>query len=126
MKGIDAVVELAVDKTLSKLMGAKDKEREMFLQTHKILKNYPNIMTVAQKIGASEYNEAIKVVRIIETCIDQLRSDPNFDILELKYFKNFTDEQISEIKNCDRSTIWRQRNDLIHKLSYMLFPNQFF
>ena len=125
MKSIEAVVELAVDKTLSKVNG-QDKEREKFLQTHKILKNYQNLLTVAQKIGASEYNEAQKVVQIINTCIDQLKSDPNFDVLELKYFKNFTDEQISEIKDCDRSTIWRQRNDLIHKLSYMLFPDQFF
>lgn len=126
MKSIDAVVELAVDKTLLKIGAAHDKEREKFLQTHKILKNYQNLLTVAQKIGASEYNEALKVVRIIDTCIEQLKSDPNFDVLELKYFKNFTDEQISEVKNCDRSTIWRQRNELIHKLSYMLFPNQFF
>ena len=126
MKSIDAVVELAVDKTLLKIGAAHDKKREKFLQTHKILKNYQNLLTVAQKIGASEYNEALKVVRIIDTCIEQLKSDPNFDVLELKYFKNFTDEQISEVKNCDRSTIWRQRNELIHKLSYMLFPNQFF
>ena len=125
MKSIEAVVEMAVDKTLSKVNG-QDKEREKFLQTHKILKNYPNLLTVAQKIGSSEYNEAQKVVQVIDTCIDQLKKDPNFDVLELKYFKNFTDEQISEIKDCDRSTIWRQRNELIHKLSYMLFPDQFF
>jgi hypothetical protein len=125
VKSIEAVVEMAVDKTLSKVNG-QDKEREKFLQTHKILKNYPNLLTVAQKIGSSEYNEAQKVVRVIDTCIDQLKKDPNFDVLELKYFKNFTDEQISEIKDCDRSTIWRQRNELIHKLSYMLFPDQFF
>lgn len=125
MKSIEAVVEMAVDKTLAKVNG-QDKEREKFLQTHKILKNYPNLLTVAQKIGSSEYNEAQKVVRVIDTCIDQLKKDPNFDVLELKYFKNFTDEQISEIKDCDRSTIWRQRNELIHKLSYMLFPDQFF
>lgn len=126
MKSIESVVELAVDKTLSKFLKNHDKEREKFLQTHKILKNYQNLLNVAQKIGANEYNEALKVVRIIDTCIDQLKTDPNFDVLELKYFQNFTDEQISEIKNCDRSTIWRQRNDLIYKLSYMLFPNQFF
>ena len=94
MKSIEAVVEMAVDKTLSKVNG-QDKEREKFLQTHKILKNYPNLLTVAQKIGSSEYNEAQKVVQVIDTCIDQLKKDPNFDVLELKYFKNFTDEQIS-------------------------------
>lgn len=126
MKSIESVVELAVDKTLSKIINSQNKERERFLQTHKILKNYSNLLTVAQKIGESEYNEALKVVRIINACIDQLRIEPNFDVLELKYFQNFTDEQIAEIKNCDRSTIWRKRNELIHKLSYMLFPDQFF
>ena len=123
---IESIIEKTVDKTVLRMINVQNKEREKFLQTHKILNNYNNILYVAKKIGDHEYNEATKIVAILDACFEQLRKDPNFDILELKYFKNFTDEQIAEYKNCDRSTIWRKRNEIIHKLSYVLFPNQFF
>ena len=123
---IESLIEKTVNKTLSKMINFSDKEREKFLQTHKILKSYNDLVFLASKISNHEYSEAGKIVELLDTCFEQLRQEPNFDIIELKYFKKFTDEQIAEMKNCDRSTIWRQRNELIHKLSYMLFPNQLF
>lgn len=123
---IESLIEQTVNKTLAKMVSVSDKEREKFLQTHKILKSYNDFLFLATKIGEHEYNEAVKIVQLLDACFEQLRQDPNFDIIELKYFENFTDEQIAEFKNCDKSTVWRQRNELIHKLSYMLFPNQLF
>jgi len=65
-------------------------------------------------------NSTIKWVNEI---ISTQSKEKYFDIIDLKYFKNKTYEDMAEYFQCDTKTIGRNKNKLINNIKVLLFPN---
>lgn len=65
------------------------------------------------------------VINMINSILNDIRSDKYFMIIELKYFDKKTYEEIAEIMQCDISTVSRNKNRLINVIKVRLFPNTF-
>ncbi len=59
----------------------------------------------------------------INGILDTLRDNKFYDLIELKYYKQMSYEEIAEYFNCDVSTISRNKNKIINKIKGLLFPN---
>lgn len=77
----------------------------------------------------SELNQAIhrtqSVINSINHILQDLKSDKYYQIIDLKYFKKLSHEEIAEILECDVSTVSRNRNRLINLIKVRIFPNSF-
>ena len=60
----------------------------------------------------------------IDRILKEFREDPYYEIIELKYFKNKTIDEIAEIMKKDTSTISRNKNRLINEIKVKLLPNE--
>ena len=58
----------------------------------------------------------------VENALLHIYEDKYYDIIPLKYFKNYTIEEIADELNVDRRTIGRNRTRLIKELQYNFFP----
>ncbi len=63
------------------------------------------------------------VLKYIDHILFKLRNDDYYSIIELKYFKNKTVEEIAEILEKDVSTVSRNKNRLINEIKIYLLPN---
>ena len=66
----------------------------------------------------------IQAIALIDKCMNSLRSDPYYKILELRYFEGRTQEDIAWHYNVSQVTISNNKNRLVRELSMRLFPNQ--
>ena len=57
----------------------------------------------------------------IDKALETLMEDPYYSLLELKYTKRFSEEKIAEIICCDPSTVRRNKNRLLERLSVIFF-----
>lgn len=77
----------------------------------------------------SELKQAIhrtkSVINSINHILQDLKSDKYYQIIDLKYFKKLSHEEIAEILECDVSTVSRNRNRLINLIKVRIFPNSF-
>ena len=62
-----------------------------------------------------------RIIRV-ENALLHICEDKYYRIIPLRYFKNFTIEEIADELNVDRRTIGRNRTRLIKELQYNLFP----
>lgn len=62
-----------------------------------------------------------RAARRIDTAIATLADDPYFALLELKYQEGLPEETIAERLSCDPSTIRRNKNRLLDRLSIIFF-----
>lgn len=62
-----------------------------------------------------------RIIRV-ENALLHIYEDKYYDIIPLRYFKNYTIEEIADELNVDRRTIGRNRTRLIKELQYNLFP----
>lgn len=58
----------------------------------------------------------------VESAIENFRDDRYFKIIEMRYFRNFTIEEIATELNVSEKTIGRNRTRLIEKIQFLLFP----
>ena len=58
----------------------------------------------------------------VENALLHICEDKYYRIIPLRYFKNFTIEEIADELCVDRKTIGRNRTRLIKELQYNLFP----
>ena len=58
-------------------------------------------------------------VRRIENALATIRDDEYYEVIELKYFQQMTDEDIAEDMQCDRTTVTRHRKRLLNRLEIM-------
>lgn len=65
------------------------------------------------------------VINLINHILQDLKSDKYYQIIDLKYFKKLSYEEIAEILECDVSTVSRNRNRLINLIKVRIFPNSF-
>lgn len=63
-------------------------------------------------------------IRIIDNAIDMLKDDPYYELIELRYFKGQSREDIATHFNCDVKTVTRNKNRLINLLQIMLFSDE--
>lgn len=63
------------------------------------------------------------VLKYIDHILSKFRNDDYYSIIELKYFKNKTVEEIAEILEKDVSTVSRNKNRLINEIKIYLLPN---
>ncbi len=65
-----------------------------------------------------------RYIGIIDKALDKIRNDEYFPIIEMKYGKSMTHEEIGEELEVDATTVGRNKNKLIRKLSIQLFPDE--
>lgn len=63
-------------------------------------------------------------IKVIDSLIDTLRSDPYFDLIPMRYFEGMNREEIAAHFNVDVSTISRNKNRLINQLQIRLFTDE--
>lgn len=66
----------------------------------------------------------VQAIALIDKCMAQLRNDPYYAILEMRYFDGRTQEDIALEFGCSQVTISNNKNRLVRELSMRLFPNQ--
>ena len=84
-----------------------------FQKTEKILYMFPDIEDVDDPF----------MVRVRES-LDKIRTDEDFEIIDMKYFQKMTHEEIAEFIDVDPSTVTRRKNRIVKRLSFMLFPSE--
>ena len=68
--------------------------------------------------------DTVQVISLIDKCMDSLKYDPYYSILEMRYFEGRTQEDIADELGCSQKTISINKNRLVKELSMRLFPNQ--
>lgn len=63
-------------------------------------------------------------VDTIERALDTVRNDKYYPIIEMRYFQEMSDDEIGEELSCDASTVRRQKNRIIRKVSIKLYGAQ--
>lgn len=66
----------------------------------------------------------VQAIALIDKCMNSLRNDPYYKILEMRYFEGRTQEDIALEYNVSQVTISNNKNRLVRELSMRLFPNQ--
>lgn len=69
-------------------------------------------------------NDTEQHIQTIDDALNKLSNDKFFRIIEMKYFKGKTHEEIGFEFNVDSTTIGRNKNRLIKELSIQLFPDE--
>lgn len=68
--------------------------------------------------------ETLREINRIENALNEIKKDKYYIIIELKYFseKKWTEEEIAEELNKERSTITKNKKRLINSIKTILFP----
>lgn len=66
----------------------------------------------------------VQAIALIDKCMDALKVDPYYELLEMRYFEGRTQEDIAEYFGCSQVTISKNKSRLVRELSIRLFPNQ--
>lgn len=68
--------------------------------------------------------DTVQAIDLIDKCMAQLRSDPYYKVLEMRYFEGRTQEDIAVEFGCSQVNISKNKSRLVRELSMRLFPNQ--
>lgn len=82
-----------------------------------------SVETAVQRILDS-VQDTVAAISLIDKCMAQLKSDPYYCILEMRYFDGRTQEDIAFQLNCSQVTISKNKGRLVRELSMRLFPNK--
>lgn len=66
----------------------------------------------------------VQAISLIDECMDALKDDPYYAILEMRYFENRTQEDIALEFGCSQQTISNNKRRLVRELAVRLFPDQ--
>ena len=91
-------------------------EGGLILDKQDMLDNKINNLLQANILNNSYINK-------INNILNNFKDDKYFEIIELKYYKNKTREEIANYFSCDEKTITRNKNRLINEIKTLLFPN---
>ena len=94
-----------------------------------------NVGLIETKTDAEKVEEKIEMIefsitttrsfiRIIDDAIECLKGDPYYDLIRLRYFEGYSQEEIAEHFDCDVRTIRRNKNRLINLLQIRLFSDE--
>lgn len=82
-----------------------------------------SVDSAVRRIEAS-VQDTVQAIDLIDKCMAQLRSDPYYKILEMRYFEGRTQEDIALDFGCSQVNISKNKSRLVRELSMRLFPNQ--
>lgn len=68
--------------------------------------------------------QTVQAITLIDKCMDTLKGDPYYKILEYRYFEGRTQEDIALVYGVSQVTISNNKNRLVRELAMRLFPNQ--
>jgi RNA polymerase sigma factor (sigma-70 family) len=68
--------------------------------------------------------DTVQAITLIDKCMEALKTDPYYCILEMRYFEGRTQEDIADHLGCSQVTVSKNKNRLVRELSMRLFPNQ--
>lgn len=74
------------------------------------------IMVIKNKIRRDE-----EEIEEINRALKPIKDDPYYSIVELKYFKGKTDDEIAESIPCDPRTVRRNKNKLVRRIAIKLY-----
>lgn len=77
------------------------------------------IMDLKATIAADEYE-----VETIEAALKQIENEPYYFTVEGKYLMRLTDDEIADKIHCDKSTVYRNRKNLIQTISVRLYGSR--
>lgn len=110
-----------VNKTVLKLRLSgflRDDQKSSYQKTEDILKNFNQLKKTKQPFAKD-------LVEKVEDALNSLSDDKYFEIIELYYFKKWTREAIAEKFDTSTTTISRNKNRLVNKISIVLFTEDF-
>lgn len=82
-----------------------------------------SVEAAVHRIKAS-VQDTVQALALIDKCMGQLKNDPYYKILEMRYFEGRTQDDIALEFNCSQVTISKNKGRLVRELSMRLFPNQ--
>jgi RNA polymerase sigma factor (sigma-70 family) len=82
-----------------------------------------SVESAVRRIQAS-IQDTVQAIDLIDKCMAQLRSDPYYKVLEMRYFEGRTQEDIAYEFGCSQVNISKNKSRLVRELSMRLFPNQ--
>lgn len=88
-------------------------QTNVFQKTEKILYLYSDISDVDDPF-----------LTHLEKALDKIKDDPDFEIIDMKYFQQMTHEEIAEFIDVDPKTVTRRKNKIVKRLSFILFPSE--
>lgn len=90
---------------------------------HGIVLGEESVQDAIASVQAS-VESTVQVISKIDRCMAQLRNDPYYCILEMRYFEGRTQEDIALELKCAQQTVSKNKNRLVRELSMRLFPDQ--
>jgi hypothetical protein len=66
----------------------------------------------------------VDALALIDKCMGEMKHDPYYRILEMRYFEGRTQEDIADEFGCSQVNISKNDSRLVRELSMRLFPNQ--
>lgn len=96
----------------------KDDQKTRYQKTEDILKNF-------NQFKKSNQPFAKELVEKVEDALTSLKDDKYFKIIPFFYFQKRTRENIAEIFDTSTTTISRNKNRLVNKISIVLFADEF-
>ena len=90
---------------------------------HRTVLPEESVETAIRTVEASVQG-TVQAIALIDKCMESLRSDPYYKVLEMRYFEGRTQEDIALEFNCSQVTISKNKARLVKELAMRLFPNQ--
>ena len=122
------LIEMTVKQTVAELKRAgliRENRLDSFKKTERILYEYPKFKKIVTEYKFEDMTITPKFVEMIENALRDVSDDPYFQIIELKYFKGWTHEQIAEYFDVQPAAISKQRTKLINRIRAGIFSDDF-
>ena len=122
------LIDLTVKQTVAELKRAgliRENRLDSFKKTERILYEYPKLKKIVTEYKFEDMTITPKFVEMIENALHDVSDDPYFQIIELKYFKGWTHEQIAEYFDVQPAAISKQRTKLINRIRAGIFSDDF-
>ena len=122
------LIEMTVKQTVAELKRAgliRENRLDSFKKTERILYEYPKFKKIVTEYKFEDMTITPKFVEMIENALQDVSDDPYFEIIELKYFKGWTHEQIAEYFDVQPAAISKQRTKLINRIRAGIFSDDF-
>jgi RNA polymerase sigma factor (sigma-70 family) len=93
-------------------------------------KSVHGIRTVQESVDCAirsvqaSVHDTVQAISLIDKCMDSLKGDPYYCILEMRYIEGRTQEDIADYLGVSQVSVSKNKKRLIKELSIKLFPNQ--
>ena len=125
---VKQLIEMTVKQTVAELKRAgliRENRLDSFKKTERILYEYPKFKKIVTEYKFEDMTITPNFVEMIDNALHDVSDDPYFQIIELKYFKGWTHEQIAEYFDVQPAAISKQRTKLINRIRAGIFSDDF-